>query len=426
VTAAERLDFWWWGEDEAPGLGLWLERACAPCAPRHGVEVRLRLLRHDEVLPGFPAAAEEGRAPDLQFFWNGIYVVDSVWRGFVAPLDHLLDPEELEAIGGGSQSQVDGRTYRAGWYVIPVVWVANRAVLAAAGVDRLPTDWNELVAACEAARAAGFAPLIAGDGEGDFSVWWLTHFLTQALDEPEDVARLILGELDWRERRFSEHWLRLDEIRREGFVDEESLPRTLWDGLARFNEGGGAFTLASGPMFLACRKALGDAAMVMVAPREGCGQLAGLPIVDTQGIGISSACAEPELAAAFISHLHDAERRSSLWETVRLFPADRRWPGPGASADTDYARMWEWYASGPSVPYVPNLIPLELHYRLAAEIGQAVLAGQLSGEEAGELAWARSRDWREADPSRAEIYRDWVLAAARSATGRRGGAHAKT
>jgi ABC-type glycerol-3-phosphate transport system substrate-binding protein len=424
VNAAERLDFWWWGEDEAPGIGIWLERACAAFAARRETEVRLRRLRHDEVLPGFPAAAEAGQAPDLHFFWNGIYLVDSVWRGFVAPLDDLLDPAELEAIGGGPLSRLDGRTYRAGWYVIPVVWVANQAVLAAAGVDSVPTDWSEFADACEAVRARGLAPLVAGDGEGDFSVWWLTHFLTQALDEPADVARLVLGDLDWREERFSRHWHLLDEVRRAGFLDEGTLPRTLWAGLDGFTEGVGALTLASGPMFRACRKKLGEAATVMVAPRAGEGHLAGLPIVDSQGIGISSASPRAELAAAFLSHLHDSERRSSLWESVRLFPADRRWPGPEADADRDYARMWQWYASGRNAPYVPNLLPLELHYRLAAEIGQAVLAGRLNGEEAGELAAARSREWREVDPARAETYRSWVLAAAPPSEVR-GDAHAK-
>ena len=412
----EELTFWWWGEDEAPGLGAWLERARMAFERTHaGVTVALRLLRHDEVLPGFPAAAEAGRAPDLHFFWNGIYLIENVWRGLVSPLDGLFEPEELAAIGGGPQSILDGRTYRAGWYVIPVVWVANRSVLAASGIDRPPATWDELGAVCECVRSAGFAPITVGDAEGDFSVWWLAHLLTQELDEPADAARLVLGEPDWREPRFCAPWKRLVEFREAGFLDAQALPVTLWDGLERFNRGGSAFTLASGPMFAGARRALGDAATVFVAPLAGRGRLTGLPIVDTQGIGISASCRCPELAAAFVKLLHDEERRRSLWEDVRLFPADRRFAGPDPAAGHDYRRMWEWYAAGTSAPYVPNLMPLDLHYRLA-EIGQAVLAGELSGDGAGERAWRHARAWARADAGRTAEYRRWAFEAARAST----------
>jgi len=402
-VARPSLDFWWWGEDEAPGLGRWLARACTSF---EAAEVRLRLLRHDEVLPGFPAAAEAGRAPDLHFFWNGIYLVENAWRGYLAPLDGLIEPGELEAIGGGPQSRLGGKTYRAGWYVIPVLWVANRDVLASAGVQ-LPVTWSELLSACERVRAAGFEAIAAGDGEGDLSVWWLTHFLTQELDAVADAPRLVLGELDWREERYSAPWRRLAEVLKRGFLDAEALPLTLWAGLERFNQGRAAFTLASGPMFASCRRALGEAATVLVAPVAGGARLAGLPIVDTQGIGIAAGSRRPDLAAAFLLHLHGEELRRALWDEVGQFPADARWPGP-ETPDADYERMWEWHARGPSAPYVPNLMPLELHYTVAAGIGQAVLAGQLAAEKAGAEARARSRAWVNADPERAVGYRRWA------------------
>jgi ABC-type glycerol-3-phosphate transport system substrate-binding protein len=400
----ESLDFWWWGEDEAPGLGAWLRDAVASFGP---ADVRLRLLRHDEVLPGFPAAAAAGKAPDLHFFWNGIYLVESVWRGYVAPLDGLVPDAELTALGGGPQSRVGGRTYRAGWYAIPVVWVANLAVLRSAGVEKPPGSWDELVTACERVRRAGLRAITAGDGEGDFSVWWLTHFLTQELDEPRDAARLVLGDLDWRDPRYGAHWSLLADVRERGFLDAEALPLTLWQGLERFHEGQSAFTLASGPMFTGCRRALGDDAALLVAPRAGRGRLAGLPIVDTQGIGVSSASRKQELAAAFLVHLHDQERCDSLWRSVRLFPADHRWQGPGSAADADYRLLWEWYV-GANAPYVPNLLPLELHYRLAAGLGQDVLAGRLDAARAGGEAARRSRAWVQADPARAELYQAWI------------------
>ena len=407
------LTFWWWGEDEAPGLRAWLERVAALFEDERQVPIDLRLLRHDEVLPAFPTAFAAGNAPDLHFFWNGIYVIENAWAGRLAALDELLADDELAFIAGGPQSEWRGRTYRAAWYVIPVCWVGNRRVLDDSGIDRLPQTWPELVEACEKARLAGFQPITAGDAEADFSVWWLTHFLTQCVSEPADVVRLTLGSQDWRDRPFRTPWDLLELARESGMLDEEGLSLTLWEGLKRFNEGRSAFTLASGPMFSACRDALGNDATVFVAPRAEQGPLSELPIVDTQGLGISASAPDPRLAAEFLSHIHGGEQRASLWHDVRLFPADRRWPGPDDSADRDFAQMWNWYAEGPSAPYLPNLIPLDLHYRVAAEIGQAVLASRVSGWEAGVQAWERSREWRAADRERAEKYEEWAETAAR-------------
>jgi raffinose/stachyose/melibiose transport system substrate-binding protein len=406
------LTFWWWGEDEAPGLGVWLERLADQFEDQHEVAIDLRLLKHDEVLPTFPAAFAAGNAPDLHFFWNGIYVIENAWTARLASLDELLPNDELACIGGGSQSAWRGKTYRAAWYVIPVCWVANRRILEASGVDRLPQTWPELVEACERARLAGFRPITAGDGEADFSVWWLTHFLTQCVSEPADVVRLILGSQDWRDRPFRTPWELLELARNSGMLDEEGLTLTLWDGLKRFNKGRSAFTLASGPMFSACRRELGDDATVFVAPSAEHGPLNKLPIVDTQGIGISASAPDPRLAAEFLAYVHADKQRASLWHDVRLFSADRRWQGPD-DPDGDYSRMWNWYAEGPNAPYLPNLIPLDLHYRVAAEIGQAVLAHRINGVEAGVHAWERSREWRAVDAERAETYREWAETAAR-------------
>lgn len=412
------LTFWWWGEDEAPGLRRWLEQACAVFKRRHGVTVDLTLLPHSDVLTRFPQASAAGVAPDLHFFWNGIYLVDFVWQGYVRSLDDLLRPEELEAFGGGPQSRVDGRTYRVGWYVIPVCWFANRRVLLRAGVPEIPRTWDAFVEACERVRRAGLTPLCVGDGEGDFSVWWLTHFLTQQLDHPSEAALLALGERDWRDERYSDPWLRLAEIRDRHFLDEEALQLTLWAGLERFNEGRSAFTLGSGPMFNSALRALAADVTVCTAPLLGQGRLAGLPIVDTQGIGISSSSRDPKLAASLLRMLHDEERSAALWSETRLFPADRRWTGPNDGAEPEFETMWRWYSTEASAPYVPNLLPLDLHFQVAAGIGQEVLAGTLDPRESGAEARRRALRWHESDPARSETYRRWVLEAAVTVSGR--------
>ena len=290
---SERVRLWWWGEDEAPGLASWVARAAQEHEVVAGVTVETRLLRHDQVIPSLPAAAASGDTRDLHFLWNGIYHIEHAWNGLLLPLEDFFSPEQVAEMTGGSQSRFRGGTYRAAWYLIPVMWVVNRELLARAGIDSPPTHWDELIEACERLQAAKISPIVAGDGEGDLSVWWLTHLLTQTFDLGTDVAELALGKRSWSEPRYDVRGGSCTASLSAGWINHSYLPLTLWEAFARFCQGEGAFTLASGPMFVECRRRLGDRVEMITAPRIDTGSLAGRPIVDSQGLGIPAHASAP-------------------------------------------------------------------------------------------------------------------------------------
>jgi raffinose/stachyose/melibiose transport system substrate-binding protein len=385
---SEPVRLWWWGEDEAPGLASWVARAAQEHERAAGVVVETRLLRHDQVIPSLPAAAERGDTPDVHFLWNGIYHIEHAWSGLLAPLEDHLPAETVAAISGGPQSRFRGRTYRAAWYLIPVVWVANRTLLARAGIDSAPSTWDELAEACERLRAAGIAPIVAGDGEGDFSVWWLTHILTQAFDLGTDAAALALGQRSWQEAAHGRAWHELERFVRSRWVDRDHLTLTLWDAFERFSAGAGAFTLASGPMFTKCRQRLGDAVETMTAPRIGAGRLAALPIVDSQGLGLPARSAAPDAGAVLLQFLVAPSSGPSLFDAAGLQGPDE---APAAHA-----------------PYFPNLLPLRLHFDVCAKIGQEVIAGRLDARSACVEADRRCAAWRAAEAERMPIYEEWI------------------
>jgi hypothetical protein len=234
------------------------------------VRVETRLLRHDRVIPSLPDAAKHGDTPDLHFLWNGIYHIEHAWDGLLEPLEQFFDTGQVAALTGGPQSRFRGQTFRAGWYLIPVVWVVNLEVLAEAGVEAVPDTWEQLVEACQRLKSAKTPAIVGGDGEGDLSVWWLTHLLTQMLDRGTDVAQFALGDRSWQAEPYCKAWYELHRFVREGWIDRASLPLTLWDAFVRFSEGVGAFTLASGPMFVRCRESLGDR-VALSSTRRGLG-----------------------------------------------------------------------------------------------------------------------------------------------------------
>ncbi len=404
----DRVRFWWWGEDEAPGLATWVARTAQQHEHEAGVRVETRLLRHDRVIPSLPEAAADGDTPDLHFLWNGIYHIEHAWDGLLAPLEDFFGAERVVELTGGPQSRFRGSTYRAAWYLIPVVWVANREVLAGAGVDSLPGTWGELVECCARLEAAGIPAIVAGDGEGDLSVWWLTHLLTQALDCGTDVALLALGERLWQESCYSRAWHELYRFVDRGWIDHSYLPLTLWDAFARFSEGTGAFTLASGPMFARCRRQLGDRVEMMCAPRIDGAALAALPIIDTQGLGVPRHATAPEPGAALLEALLAPAASDALHAQVGLLPTARDWTGSATGGDQGARWVLDIYQQGESAPYVPNLLPLPLHFDVCAEIGRSIIAGRLDPADAGREADRRCRAWRDTNPDRQLLYREWI------------------
>ena len=407
-----RLSFWWWGEDEAAGLGRWLDETIqAFHAATPGVRVEAELEGMMEVVDRFTEAAAAGEPPDLQYFWNGIYHIENAWRGHIAPLDPLIPAAELAQMGGTPLSTYRSQTFRVGWYLIPVVWLANRRILLECGVDAdaiPPRTWDDLLSQCARVKAAGHVPIETGDLEGDFSVWWLTHFLVQHFDRPGDVAQLFLEGLDWRDAPHYDQWDKLKQLWEAGYLNADAPTINLWESAKRFSEGQGAFTLASGPMFPACERALGDDVVVAVAPVSGRGALAGLPIVDTQGLGIANGSAHPKEAAQFLRFLHRSEPMDRLWEELRLLPANSSWSGGDHITHPQYRKMWEWFARGPSTLYVPDLMPVFFHFNGMAPLGKRIMAGELDGAGAAAHAAEVTRQWRARDAEEVEHYRVWI------------------
>lgn len=412
MSTPTTLTMWWWGEEEAPGIGAWLQRTI------DGFQIAHPHLHVDavsesmlEVVPRFTEAAAAGSPPDLQFLWNGVYHIENAWRGYLAPLDTLFPIAEFTHMGATPLSWYGGHAYRAGWYLIPVFWVVNRRLLRQAGVSESeipPRTWDEFVAQCVRLQAAGITPLVAGDAQGDFSVWWLTHFLVQELDRPQDVARLVLGDLDWRDARYTAQWDRLAQLWDGGHINADAQDIDLWTAWQRFCGGEGAFTFSSGPMFAAAANALGEDALIMSAPVAGPGPLAGLPIVDTQGLGIARASPRREQAAAFIRYLHQPAQLQSLWEEVGVLPANDTWAGAVYVEQPQFRRMWDWFAQGPSTLYLPDMIPVQCHFEGIAPVGRKLMSGDL--DAAGVAAWidGAARRWRDEAGDEVGQYRAWV------------------
>ena len=155
------LNMWWWGEQELPGLQAFVEDSVKNY---HDATVKTMLQDTAVVISQFQTAAAAHKGPDIQYLWNGIYHMESVWLGYLRPLDGLVSADVLDASRATLLSHFGGHVYRLGWYPLPMIWYYNKKLFEQAGLDpeTPPKTWDDLLNACDKLKAKGIAPIGGG------------------------------------------------------------------------------------------------------------------------------------------------------------------------------------------------------------------------------------------------------------------------
>jgi raffinose/stachyose/melibiose transport system substrate-binding protein len=400
------LTMWWWGEQELPGLQEFVDESVANYS---AATVDTMLQDTSVVISQFQTAAAANEAPDIQYLWNGIYHMESVWFGYLQPVNGLVSDALIEASNPTLLSRFGGDIYRVGWYPLPMVWYYNKALFDQAGLDAdtPPATWDDLLDVCDKLRSAGIAPLGGGIQDGFWGEWYLGHALVQNLDSTSEALDLFIGERDFREPQYHEHWTRLAELVELGFINDDMPSIELYPGIDLIVAGQLAMGESIGSRLPADSAASNGQIGTMVMPVYGSGAMAGKPIFDAQGLGISAQTENPEAAAAFLEYLHSPERLQRFWEITGWIPSNTNFD-TSVIEDVAVRDMWERWALVENVPYVANLTPGQFYDQAMIPAGQAIISGNMSGEEAGELAARVVQEWRDFNPDLLENYQMWA------------------
>lgn len=401
------LVMWWWGEQELPGLQAWVDDTVAAYT---GASVEAMLQNTDVVISQFQTAAAANEAPDIQFLWNGIYHMESVWFGYLSPLNGLVDQAVLDRSGATPLSFYEGNQYRIGWYPLPMIWEYNKDLFDSAGLDadNPPQTWDALLDACDKLKTSGVDPIGGGVQDGFWGEWYLGHALVQNLDSPSEALDLFIGDLDFREPKYHEFWVRLEELKNLGFLNDSMSSLELYPGIDLVVSGQLGMSESIGTRIPADNAATNGRVGAMVMPVFGSGALAGKPIVDSQGLGISSQSEQKELAADFLTFMHSPERLAKFWELTSWMPSDSTWDS-SVIEDATVQMLWdEWITAEDAIPYIPNLMPAQFWTDAMFVASQEIIAGTMTGEQAGELAAQVVQEWRDFNPDLVENYQIWA------------------
>jgi raffinose/stachyose/melibiose transport system substrate-binding protein len=411
LPTGKDLTVWWWGEQEAPGLEGWVNDMVAKFKTETGNTISPTLQDTTVVISEFQTASAAKDAPDMQFFWNGLYHMESVWLGYVEPLEGLIPAEEIAATQPTNMSVYDGKTYRMGWYSAGPLWLYNKEMFTQAGLnaDSPPKTWDELIDACDKLKAAGITPISAGLKDGPWGEWWMGHALGQALDTPADAINLFNGTLDWRDPKYYECWAREEALWKAGYFNNDMNSIDLYPGIDLFGAGKAAMTAIVTPLAGSQAKMLGSSEKIgaMVFPVFGTGKMAGKPIADCQGFGISTQSENKEVAAEFLRFMHKPEYVTSLWEASQVLPMDKSFDG-NAIEDPLLKQIWAGWVNGEVVPYISDLMPVLFWTDAMFVNSQKIIAGEWTPEQCGQNAYDVTTKWVEQNPDFVEKYSKWA------------------
>jgi raffinose/stachyose/melibiose transport system substrate-binding protein len=405
-AAGPDLTMWWWGEQELPGLQAVVDEAVKSYT---AATVKPMLQDTAVVISQFQTAAASGEAPDIQFLWNGIYHMESVWLGYLQPLEGLVSDEVIKASNPTLLSKFGGKTYRLGWYALPMIWIYNKDLYDKAGLDadKAPATWDEFLGACEKLKSAGIAPVGGGIQDGYWGEWYFGHAIGQNVDSAGEVIGLFTGDLDFRDPKYHEHWVKLEELKKAGFLNAEMSSTELYPGIDLVPAGKLAMGMSVGARVPKDSEMTKGRLGTMVMPVYGKAKLAGQPIFDSQGLGIPTKAKDPKGAAAFLEYLQSPEQLKALHDKTGWIPANSNFD-VSVIKDPVVVDMWKRWGLSANIPYLSNLVPGQFYEQALLPSAQQVVGGKITGEQAGELAYKVAKEWRDFNPDIVENYKKWA------------------
>lgn len=400
------LNMWWWGEQELPGL-----QAFVADSVKNYTAATVKPMLQDTavVVSQFQTAAAAHKAPDIQYLWNGIYHMESVWLGYLRPLNGLVSDDVLTASHPTLLSHYNGNIYRLGWYPLPMLWYYNKDLFDKAGLnaDSPPKTWDDMLAACDKLKSKGISPVGGGIQDGYWGEWYFGHALAQNVDSTGEVLDLFSGVRDFRDPKYHEHWVRLEELKKHNFLNPEMSSLELYPGIDLIVAGKVAMGESIGSRLPADSKKSGDRIGCMVMPVYGKGKMAGKPILDAQGLGISTDSKDPKAAAAFLEYLQSPERLKVFWEKTGWIPASSKFD-TSVISNASVKAMWQRWGQGENIPYLSNVVPGQFYDQALLPAAQQVVQGKITGEQAGELAYNIAKQWRDFNPDMIDHYKNWA------------------
>ena len=395
-----------WGEAEVPGLNNWWKETAEMYMKEHpNVTVEPNEIPMDNIQQEWMAAVAAGDPPDIQLMGRQ-EGIDAATNGDILPIEDFWTEEEVNHILPSARRELgwDGKLWLVPEYMDPWLMVYNKKVFKDSGLDpeKPPTTWVEFMAAAEKIKNAGFIPFGMGVKDGYMNVWWLCLVGLQSLDDPSDIHQAVLGKQSFADPKHADVWKIMDEIKKKGYFNEDVLSLGMTEGNDLFYSGTVAMSMAVQPMIAAYVKELGiENVGAMLTPfPDITGKLTGTIPIPAMPLALANA-KHPDIAADVLRFCHSQDRVNALYEIAHGMQANDLFD-PSTITDAMDKQIAEWFLAAPGYTY-------NWHYTPQIEgeayvIGQELLNGSITPEEAGKKMDDAAAKWRQDNPEMVKVF----------------------
>jgi raffinose/stachyose/melibiose transport system substrate-binding protein len=239
-----------WGQGDCPPdncLGAGLVAAFEKANP--GIKINLIQQPVDGYFTNLLAQSVIGRGPDIASMWAGAYM--DQFKPYMVDLHKYVSADILDSVNG-IDFFAEGYNHKGAVYAAPntaqwYIGYYNKKVFKDAGIDKLPTTWDELSAVSKTLKDKGYIPIIQGavDGGASFAAWEDWSYLAAGLPL-SDWGQLISGKMPYNNPVLVTQLTKWNQLYKDGYFNEDAYnaPNALDDfitGKAGMYLGGGSW-----------------------------------------------------------------------------------------------------------------------------------------------------------------------------------------
>lgn len=171
---------WWHIQNSDPGMSDWQAIADAYMADHPNVKINITVMENEAFKAALQTNIQSGEIPDLYQSWGGGALRDQVAAGVVQDVTDAVAPYvgDLGEAATGLY-QVDGKQYGLPFDAGMVgIWY-NKDLFTQAGIDAVPTTWEELLADVQTLKDAGITPIAVGAGDKWPAHFWYSYLMVR-------------------------------------------------------------------------------------------------------------------------------------------------------------------------------------------------------------------------------------------------------
>ncbi len=178
------------------------------------------------------ASAVSKTGPDLAVMWTGLFTLK--YKNFLVNLKDKIPAATLNRVQG-LHWMSDGFDAKNGPYVMPLeqqfyMGFYSKKAFAKAGITSMPTTWNDLYAACGKLKAAGYTPMVYGNGGqslgAEFYPWYDASYMMIGAHSLDQWKGIYNGQIPWNDPSNVAQFSKWAALQSKGCTNSDVLTKT--------------------------------------------------------------------------------------------------------------------------------------------------------------------------------------------------------